>query len=255
MAGFDYTNWLMVFLRASGLLAVFPVFTARNFPVQLRLALGILVAVLIAPTLPPAGLAGLPFATVVLRLAQEVLVGLLLGFASRILFYALDFAGSLIGSEMGLNLPAGLNPFGESQVTAPALILYYLAAVLFLSLDVHHWLLVGFQRSYALLPIGGARLQGTLLTDVLRRTSLTFDIAVRMAAPFIGVSFIVTLVFSVLGRAVTQMNVFAESFGVRCMAGLVVFGLTVELLAQHIINYLRRLPEDVLRVAQLLGGG
>ena len=38
----DLTNWLMVFLRASAMLAVFPIFSARNFPVQLRLALGAL---------------------------------------------------------------------------------------------------------------------------------------------------------------------------------------------------------------------
>jgi hypothetical protein len=35
---------------------------------------------------------------------------------------------------------------------------------------------------------------------------------------------------------------------------LVVFGLTCQLLAQHIVQGLHRLPEDVLRVAQMLGG-
>jgi flagellar biosynthesis protein FliR len=50
------------------------------------------------------------------------------------------------------------------------------------------------------------------------------------------------------------MNVFHESFAVRPLVGLTVFGLTLDLMAEHIINYLRRLPEDVLRTAQLLGG-
>jgi flagellar biosynthesis protein FliR len=48
------------------------------------------------------------------------------------------------------------------------------------------------------------------------------------------------------------MNVFAESFAFRTLAGLAVFGLTLSLMAQHIINYLRQIPEDVLRVASLL---
>ena len=73
------------------------------------------------------------------------------------------------------------------------------------------------------------------------------------AAPLIAVSFIITLVFSMLGRAVPQMNVFTESFAFRSLAGLAVFGLTLHLMAQHIMNYLQRLPEDVLRVAQLIG--
>ena len=76
-----------------------------------------------------------------------------------------------------------------------------------------------------------------------------------MAAPMIAISFLITLIFSVLSRAVPQMNVFAENFAVRSLAGLVVFGLTLNLMAQHILNYARRLPEDVLRIAQLLGPG
>jgi flagellar biosynthetic protein FliR len=68
-----------------------------------------------------------------------------------------------------------------------------------------------------------------------------------------AVSFIISLVFSVLGRAVPQMNVFSESFSVRPLVGLSVFGLTLDLMSEHIVNYLRRLPEDMLQVAQLLG--
>jgi flagellar biosynthetic protein FliR len=74
-----------------------------------------------------------------------------------------------------------------------------------------------------------------------------------MAAPMIATSFLLNLIMAVLGRAVPQMNVFTESFAFRALAGLTVFGLTLNLMAQHIMNFLRRLPEDVLRVAQLLG--
>ena len=75
-----------------------------------------------------------------------------------------------------------------------------------------------------------------------------------MTAPIIAVSFVINLVFSFLGRAVPQMNVFSESFAVRIIAGLSVFGLSLQLMAQHMLNYLRRLPDDILRVAQLLSG-
>jgi flagellar biosynthetic protein FliR len=75
-----------------------------------------------------------------------------------------------------------------------------------------------------------------------------------MAAPMIAVAFLINLVFSVLGRAVPQMNIFLESFSFRILAGLLVFGLSLNLVAQHVVNYLHRLPEDVARVAQLLNG-
>jgi flagellar biosynthetic protein FliR len=250
----ELTNWMMVFLRGSAMLAVFPIFSAANFPVQLRLALGALLAVLICPSLPPApvthdflGLLGL--------MAMEVGVGLLFGFASRMIFYALDMAGSIIGTEIGLSLPPSLNPMSIAQDTAPSTLLYYLAAMIWLSLDLHQWMLAGFERTYAFLPVGGAHLSGGLMMDIIRRTNETFVIALQLAAPIMAVSFIISLVFSVLGRAVPQMNVFQQSFSVRTLAGMVVFGLTLQLMSQHIINYLHRLPEDVLTVAQLLGSG
>jgi len=186
-------------------------------------------------------------------MAMEVGVGLLFGFVSRIIFFALDIAGAIIASETGLSLPPSMNPMSGGQVTAPGSILYYLAAMLWLSLDLHHWMLVGFVKTYTWLPVGGAHLSEICLTDVVARTSQMFVIALQLAAPVMAVSFIVTLVFSVLGRAVPQMNVFFESFTVRTLAGLSVFGITLQLMSEHIGNYVRRLPEDMLSVAQMLG--
>ena len=249
----ELTNWLMVFLRVSAMLTVFPVFSTANFPVQLRLALGALVAALVSPTLPPTPAQAHDIWGMVGLMAMEVGVGLLFGFASRMIFFALDMAGAIISQEIGLSLPPSMNPMDGAQMTAPGTILYYLAAMLWLSLDMHHWMLVGFQKTYAFLPIGGAHLSEAFVVDIVGRTSQTFGIALQLAAPVMAVSFIVSLVFSVLGRAVPQMNVFHESFAIRTLAGLSVFGITLQLMSQHIINYLHRLPEDVLNVAQLLG--
>jgi flagellar biosynthetic protein FliR len=68
-----------------------------------------------------------------------------------------------------------------------------------------------------------------------------------------AVSFVITLLFSLLGRVVPQMNVFAESLPLRVLAGMMAFGLTASLMAQQILNYLLRLPEDMLQVARLFG--
>jgi flagellar biosynthetic protein FliR len=251
----ELNTWMLIFLRVSSMLAVFPIFSVGNFPVQLRLALGGLMAALLTPTLPPAHVGSEDFLGLVGVMMMEVGVGLMLGFAGRMVFFALDTAGALISTEIGLSLPAGINPLSEAQSVVPGMVLYYLAAMLWFSLDMHHWMLAGFQKSYTYLPIGGPHLSGMLLNDIVTRTSETFLIALQLAAPVMAVSFIISLVFSVLSRAVPQMNVFAESFSIRILCGLSVFGLTMQLMSQHIMNYLWRLPEDMLRVAQLLGAG
>jgi flagellar biosynthetic protein FliR len=121
-------------------------------------------------------------------------------------------------------------------------------------LDLHHWLLLAFQRTYELLPIGAAKLQEAVLEQVLARSVALFGVALQITAPILAVSFIISLVFAVLGRAVPQMNVFSESFAIRILAGLSVFGLTCQVMAQHVVNYLNRLPEDIITVARLMAG-
>lgn len=249
----DLLNWLLVFLRASAFIAVFPVFSTTNIPVQIRIALGALVSFLVAPLVPITTMGMSDLWGVIGLGAMEVGCGLLLGFVSRILFYALEFAGGIMATEIGLSMPGGINPITNSQTSEISTILQYMAGVLFLSLNLHHGLLLAFRKSYQFLPIGGGHLGESLLLDVLGRTAHLFWFGVQMSAPVLAVAFIITLVFAVLGRAVPQMNVFSENFSVRLLAGMVVFGLTCQLMAQHIANYLGRLPEDVLRVAQLMG--
>ena len=248
-------NWLLVLVRVSALLAVFPLFTGPNFPFRLRAALAALMAFLIAPQLPPIALGHTTIGGLAYLLAMETGIGLILGFAGRMIFMIVDAAGNIVGTELGLNLAAVLNPFSATQSQAPAMILFYLTAMIFLSLDMHHGMLIAMGETYRAVPIGGAHLGAGLFKDIVARTSSLFLIALQMAAPLIAISFVITLVFAVLGRAVPAMNVFSESFAFRSLAGLTVFGLTLQLMAQHIANYLRRLPEDLVRVSQLLGTG
>jgi flagellar biosynthesis protein FliR len=251
----DCYNWMMVFLRVSAFLLVLPFFSMANFPPTMRVALGALVAILLAPMLPPfplghpglLGLLGVMF--------QEVSIGLVLGFVSRMVFFAADLAGNVIASELGLNLAAVLNPISGQSSQVPGIILFFLAAVVMFTLDLHHWVLVGFERTYAVLPIGGAHLSGALFEAVVKHTSRIFTTALQISAPVIAISFVITLVFAVLSRAVPAMNVFSESFSFRIVGGLIVFGFTLQLTAQHVLNYLNRLPDDLLRIAQMMGGG
>ena len=250
----DYYNWLFVFMRVSAFLLVLPFFTMANFPVTLRVALGALAAILLAPLLPPFAAGRLDFFSLLGLMFQEVSVGLLLGFLARLIFFTVELAGGIIGTEMGLNMAAVLDPVSSQSEQVPATILSYLAALVMLTLNLHHWMLLGFERTYSVLPVGAAHLNAALFEMLVSRTSDIFMIALQIAAPVMAVSFVVTVVFALLGRAVPQMNVFGESFGFRIVAGLVVFGFTLQIAAQYVRNYLDRLPDDLLAMAQMLGG-
>lgn len=252
---FDVHNWIFVFVRVGAFLSVLPFFSTTNFPTQLRVALAAVTALLLAPSLPSYPHHGLGLASLIGVIAVEGGVGVLLGFIARLVFYAVDLAGSLIATEMGLNLASILSPETNAPTQAPSSVMFFLAAVVMLTLDLHHWMLLGFERTYGVLPVGGAHLSGVLFTAIVAYSGRIFWVAVQIAAPVMAASFIVTVVFAMLSRAVPAMNVFSESFAIRAICGLVVFGFTMPLMAQHVLNYLRRLPDDLMTVAQLLGAG
>ena len=251
----DLQNWLLVFLRVSAFLLVLPFFSISNFPVTLRVAMGALTALLLTPFLPALAINHLTLFGLIGLMAQEISIGLLMGFISRMVFYAVDLAGNFVSAELGLNMGAILNPLDGHTSQVPGMILFFLASVVMFTLDLHHWVLAGFQQTYSVLPIGGAHLNGSLFEVVLKHTARIFVVALQISAPIIAVSFVITLVFSVLSRAISQMNVFSESFSFRIAGGLIVFGFTLQLTGQHVLNYLRRLPEDLVRAGQILAGG
>src|SRR5689334_11803940 len=133
----DLHNWLLVFLRVSAFLLVLPFFSVSNFPVTLRVALGALTALLLAPLLPPTSLATTSLLGLLGIMVQEVSIGLLMGFISRMVFYAVDLAGNFVSAELGLNMGAILNPLDGHSSQVPGMILFFLASVVMFTLDLH----------------------------------------------------------------------------------------------------------------------
>jgi flagellar biosynthetic protein FliR len=251
---FDFYNWFLVFFRLGAFLMALPFFSAVNFPATLRVALAALGAMLLAPQLPAFPVNHLDFLGLFGLIAREVAIGLLFGFFARMVFFAADIGGLIISSELGLSMGSLMDPSSRQPDQIPGLILSLLATVTMLSLDLHHGLLLGFARSFEVLPIGGGHLSSSLFELMVARTGQIFMIALQIAAPVMAVSFSITVFFSVLSRAVPQMNVFAESFGIRIAGGLIVFGFTLNIAAQYIANYLQRLPDELMGFGQLLNG-
>jgi len=250
----DFYNWFLVFVRLGAFLLALPFFSAVNFPATMRVALAALAALLLAPQLPPFAINHLDLLTLVGLLAREVAIGLLFGFFARMVFFAADIAGVVISSELGLSMGSIMDPTSRQPEQLPGLILFFMATITMLSLDLHHGLLLGFAKSFEVLPLGGGHLSSSLFETIVARTSQIFVIALQISAPVMAVSFCITVFFAVMSRAVPQMNVFSESFGIKIAGGLVVFGFTLQIAAQYIVNHLQRLPDDLIGLGQMLHG-
>ncbi|MGB9602082.1 MAG: flagellar biosynthetic protein FliR [Verrucomicrobiia bacterium] len=247
--------FFLVFARAGGLFTVFPVFSGRYIPTQIKIALCAILSFITVPVIPAQIQYPSEILELIILIFKEYSAGLILGFICRLVFFALELAGHIISQEIGLNNANIIAPFTDSRTDMPAMILFYLGGIIFLCLDLHHWLIAGFQKSFLIMPLGKAHLSEATMIAIISKTNLIFRIAILLSAPVMVMSFLVTVVFSLLGRAIPQMNVFLESLVIRPLIGIAVLGLTLNLMAQHVLNFLRRLPEDMMQLARLLALG
>ena len=116
---FDPTHWMLVFVRISAMFAVFPLFSMANFPAPLRAALRRCSRSSSRPWPPRSHCGPHDVLGWIGVIATEGAIGLLLGFVTRLLFYALEFAGGIIATEIGLNMAASFNPFSSTRSEVP----------------------------------------------------------------------------------------------------------------------------------------
>jgi flagellar biosynthetic protein FliR len=242
----DIYPGLLIFLRATGLFLIIPVFSGTMIPATVRVAISAILAYLLAPIFGNFG--GVPghWFIVVMQVIHEILTGLLMGFAVRFLLYALEMAGEIIAVQIGLSLSSNIDPVTRNQATPPNTMLLSLGTILFLVTGAYQFCFVAFARSFELFP-PSAIFEPQSINTVIAASGKIFLLAVQISAPLLAISFLVNMSFSVLGRAAPSLNVFMLSFPVQILAGLTVFSMTLGLTIQYILRDIQLLPESMLR--------
>jgi flagellar biosynthesis protein FliR len=176
---------------------------------------------LLHPLQGPAGLAlgSWQWAQVALG---EVVVGLLLGLVANFLFESALMAGQILGVQIGYSLANVFDP--QTQADTPVLSEFHRMAALliFLQLDVHHWLLRSLVRSFSYLPPGSASVTLGVASGLLHAAGGIFLAGVQIAAPSLVATLIADIALGFLGKASPQLPVMFIGLAVKNLLGLTV---------------------------------
>ena len=232
------------FLRLSAMMAVAPVFSAAGFNVRTRALFAVLIAALVAPSLPAPPVDNLLSGAGVLMGIREIGVGLVLGFIVQMAFGAAVFAGQAISMTMGLGFAMAVDPQNGVQVPVISQLYVILATLLFLALDGHLLLIAAVVESYQLIPIGVAGLPVSSLSAVVALGTMVFAGGILLALPALTALLLINVAFGIVTRTAPQLNIFAVGFPVTILAGLFIMFLVmpgfIEALTQLIGSSLQR---------------
>ncbi len=211
-------------IRIGTLLMFVPGFNGRTVPVQIKVAFTVILTLMLVPFVPAVGTELSETGPFVIAAAQELLVGLLMGFAVALVFGAIEMAASLINMQMGLNLSPAFNP--TFNMSGAPLDTFYLvtATLIFFAVNGHHMLIVALQRSFEVVPLGSATLAATADHQLTGLVSAMFVDALRIGLPIAGTLLVADVALGILNRMVPQMNVFFVGLPAKILVG---FGLVL----------------------------
>lgn len=245
--------FLVILARMAAMIGALPIFTSSQAAMRLRLGLAAAVSVLLFPVLD-IRLSGqqttaLGFGLVI---AQETLLGLLMGFTTQLLFFAVQLGGTIVGYQMGFAAANILDPQNQQQIPLLSQFQNVFAILIFLALNVHHLILRVMARSYDILPPGGLDFSGGAVTFFARMTGEMFALGLQLIAPCMVVLMLSMFILGIMSRVFSQLQVFLLSFPINISLALIIIGLSMEMVLTIMEQEFNTLQERLLQILHLV---
>lgn len=221
----------LILLRMIAFVISSAVLGSPNISATLKLLLSIVLCVLIYPTVHvvPADLASVTDNLILLS-ARELMIGVTLGFLTRLFFFTIGMTGELVSISIGLGAAQIFNPLMGNNSNTIEQFYNTLATLIFFAINGHHLLISGIAQSYELIPLAQLKLSVGPYAEIATFAQDMMLMGIKMCAPILAAILVTNLAMGVLGKAVPQINVLVTSLPVTLMLGFVLMFLCIPLI-------------------------
>lgn len=233
--------WIWPFFRVLGLFTSAPVFSMRNIPRRVRVGLALLIVLAAQPSLPEMPVIPVNSPVALMVVLQQLLIGLTIGFAARVIFAAIEFAGEIIGLQMGLNFAAFFDPMSGSQATAVSRFYGTIAAWLFVVMNGHLLLTSAVVGSFNAFPIAPEPLAFIRTLQPQVWGAEVFRLGLWVSLPIVAMLTLVNMVMGLIARVAPQMNIFSVGFPMSIGVGITGLWLTLPMMQAPFTAALERM--------------
>lgn len=231
---------LWPFLRVLAVFSVAPLFSMRVIPMRAKIGLAFFVALCAQGVLVNQPVISLTGREALGAVAQQVAVGLAIGFAVRLVFASVELAGEVIGLQMGLNFASFFDPSSNARISAVARFFGNMSMLLFVVINGHLMVLMAVVKSFERFPADGNFLQSLAQMRLYELGSSLFSSALWIALPMMALLLFVNLALGIISRVAPQMNIFAVGFPVTLTVGMLGIAATLPLLEQPVLTLMQQ---------------
>jgi flagellar biosynthetic protein FliR len=217
---------LVIGLRVSGLVLFAPFFGSAVIPPRIKAVLVIAITAVLYPVYSP-HLHVVTLSHWPVLVASETVVGIAMGVATNSVFEGAQMAGQILSVQMGYSLVNILDPNTQVDSTVVSFFHQSMAMLIFLGLDVHHWILRAVAHSFEYLPPGSATVNPMFLQALLHEGAIVLDLGIQIAAPVLSATLLADVVLGLMGKASPQMPLMLLGPAVKSMLGVTVLGITM----------------------------
>jgi flagellar biosynthesis protein FliR len=242
--------FFMLMVRMTAFTASWPVFGVETISPQLKILFGVVLTMVVFPTLT-FSVAQMEFvkSDLVLLAMREAAIGLSIGYLGRFFFFAFRVAGEMISQAMGLGAAQMFNPALGGQASSIESLYVGLATLFYLGVNGHHFLIKGLVSTCHTLQVATLSFNTSQFTGVGHMMQDVIELGLKLSAPVVVSILVVNLVLGVIGKTVPQLNVLVTSFPINILVGFGLMMITLPMLMDNMGEFLN---ESTIRIFQFV---
>jgi flagellar biosynthetic protein FliR len=178
---------------------------------------------------------------------KEAITGAMIGFASGMCMYILNFSGHMIDMEIGFSMAQEFDPATNVQSTISANLFSQMFLIIFVLSDMHYFVIDAIYDSYEMIPVGGANLSADFVSIMGTYIADYFIIGFRIILPVFSCILIINVVLGILAKVAPQMNMFVIGMQLKVFVGLFLLFMLMEFLP-NIVDFLFQEMQELTKL-------
>lgn len=229
---------VVVFARLAGFVRFAPVFHRSDVITYVKLGFIFIFTTMLTPLLnPPPVPSG---TSLFLLVILNITCGAIIGYTARLLILAIESAGDMINTQMGLSSAMVMDPSSNSQTALLSNCLTLFGTILFIHIGGIYWMLKAFIRSFEIFPIYANSIpldQIINMNYLITMTSNVLYIGLQLAAPILLATLGQDIILGIISRTAPQVNVFQLSFLFKPVFGAAIMTWILPMLINVITDF------------------